>query len=76
MEAAHRGPGPHPRERRRVELDEAIRRSFEASGGTYGSPRITDDLREEGWRVSVNTVAARMAELGWPGGPVRAGAGR
>ena len=53
---------PTGRQRRRAELDTAIRRSFEASGGTYGSPRITDDLREEGWRVSENTVAARMAE--------------
>ncbi|MFG2250939.1 IS3 family transposase [Spirillospora sp. NPDC048823] len=60
---------PTGRQRRRAELDEAIRRSFEASGGTYGSPRVTDDLREEGWRVSVNTVAARMVELGLAGRP-------
>jgi HTH-like domain len=32
--------------------------SFQASGFTYGSPRIWLDLREAGWRVSVNTVAA------------------
>jgi putative transposase len=30
--------------------------------GRYGSPRITDDLRALGWRVSVNTIAAIMAE--------------
>ena len=59
--------GPTPREQRRARLDEEIKRLFTASGGTYGSPRITDDLREAGWKVSVNTVAARMAELGWPG---------
>jgi putative transposase len=29
-----------------------------------GPPRITADLREEGWRVSENTVAGLMAELG------------
>ncbi|MER7209861.1 IS3 family transposase [Streptosporangium sp. NPDC000239] len=52
------------RRRRREELDAAITAAFEASGGTYGSPRITRDLREHGWQVSVNTVAARMSELG------------
>ncbi|CCK62595.1 Integrase, catalytic region (modular protein) [Mycobacterium canettii CIPT 140070017] len=31
---------------------------------TYGSPRITADLRDMGWRVSVNTVAALMREQG------------
>ncbi|MEV6865011.1 IS3 family transposase [Streptosporangium subroseum] len=53
-----------PRQQRRADLDEAIREHFSASGGTYGSPRIARDLREERWRISVNTVAARMAELG------------
>jgi transposase InsO family protein len=37
---------------------------FDASGGTYGSPRIGDELREQGWRVSDNTIAQLMAELG------------
>ena len=30
--------------------------------GRYGSPRITDELRAMGWKVSVNTVAQVMAE--------------
>jgi len=47
----------------RRELAAAIALVFAAHRGTYGSPRITDELREAGWRVGVNTVAAVMAEL-------------
>lgn len=49
---------------RREQLRVEIRRLFAAHNGTYGSPRITADLREEGWRVSENTVAQLMRELG------------
>lgn len=56
-----KGPVPfvagRPRRRR---LDAQVRVSFTASGGTYGSPRVYEDLYEAGWRVSVNTVAASM----------------
>jgi putative transposase len=55
---------PSNREVRRVALTERIRHFFDASGGTYGSPRITPDLWAGGWKVSVNTVAEIMAELG------------
>ncbi len=41
-----------------------MRRVFDSSGGTYGSPCVGDELREQGWRVSDNTVAELMAELG------------
>lgn len=58
---------PTMREQRRARLDEEIARHFAASDGTYGSPRITHDLRGEGWKVSENTVAKRMAELGLAG---------
>jgi HTH-like domain len=34
-----------------------------ATRGGYGSPRITADLVEAGWKVSVNTVAGLMREL-------------
>ncbi|WP_239321361.1 IS3 family transposase, partial [Planomonospora parontospora] len=61
------GAAPTGREQRRARLDAGIGRLFAASGGTYGSPRITRDLHELGWRVSQNTVAARMAELGLAG---------
>jgi putative transposase len=60
---------PTAREQRRARLDGEIKRLFAASGGTYGSPRITQDLHAEGWKVSANTVAARMVELGLAGRP-------
>lgn len=52
------------RHARREQLTVAIRRLFAKHHGTYGSPRITADLRDEGWRVSQNTVAELMRELG------------
>jgi putative transposase len=53
-----------PRAARREALEAEVRRLFAAHRGTYGSPRITADLREAGWTVSKNTVAAVMRELG------------
>ena len=53
-----------PRAARREQLKAEIRRLFAAHEGKYGSPRITADLRDEGWAVSKNTVAAVMRELG------------
>jgi len=55
------------RQVRRAELAEKIRVFFDASGGTYGSPRITLDLWAAGYRVSENTVAKLMAQLGLAG---------
>jgi transposase InsO family protein len=53
-----------PRAARRAVLAAEVRRLFAAHRGTYGSPRITADLREAGWKVSENTVAAIMREQG------------
>ena len=58
---------PTPRQARRARLDEAVKASFDDSGGspgTYGSPRVFEDLIENGWVVSVNTVAASMRRQG------------
>src|SRR5680860_1295267 len=58
------------REQRRALLDAAVKASFDDSGGTpgtYGSPRVWEDLRAAGWTVSVNTVAASMARQGLQG---------
>ena len=51
-----------PRAVRRQRLKAEVARLFRAHGGKYGSPRITADLRDAGWRVSENTVAALMRE--------------
>ena len=61
---------PTPRQARRAELDAAVKASFDDSGGspgTYGSPRVWEDLVEAGWRVSKKTVAASMARQGLQG---------
>ncbi|MFJ9481758.1 IS3 family transposase [Streptomyces mirabilis] len=55
------------REVRRGQLADAIRQIFENSGCTYGSPKVW----LLGWRVSVNTVARLMAELGLAGRKIR-----
>ena len=44
-----------------------IRHHFEASHGTYGAPRLLDDLFDEGIRVSRKRVARLMRELGIAG---------
>jgi putative transposase len=53
-----------PRRARRERLKAEIRRLFAAHKGKRGSLMITADLHDLGWRVSKNTVAALMAEMG------------
>jgi putative transposase len=50
------------RRKRRAALAALIAYLFARHHGSYGSPRITVDLRDLGWRVSENTVAKLMAE--------------
>jgi hypothetical protein len=66
-----RNRGPTPRQQRRATLDEAVKRSFDASGGTYGSPRVLADLVDDGWRVSKKSVEASMARQGLVARPTR-----
>jgi len=58
---------PTPRQLRKAALSERISALFTASGCTYGSPRVHQDLVAEGWTVSVNTVAELMAGLALSG---------
>lgn len=58
------GRPPTARAQRRAALDAAVREAFDKSGGTYGSPRVWADLRDDGWRISVKTVAVSMRRQG------------
>ncbi len=60
-----------PRAARRDRLKAEVARLFGLHKGKYGSPRITADLKDLGWRVSENTVAALMRELGLAARPKR-----
>lgn len=55
-------PKPQPRKQRRTALLKRIIEIFEASRQTYGSPRIHDQLQEEGFKCGENTVAKLMRE--------------
>ncbi len=59
-----RGRPPPATRRRRDGLDAAVRACFEASGGTYGSPRVRAQLRRDGLAVSKKSVEASMARQG------------
>jgi putative transposase len=57
----------HPVLTRRLKAE--VARLFALHESKYGSPRITADLRDAGWRVSENTVAALIRSSTWrPGG--------
>ncbi|WP_410610124.1 IS3 family transposase [Amycolatopsis sp. lyj-109] len=56
-----------PRQQRRADLAVKILDVHAESEGTYGSPRITAELRDRGETVNEKTVAKVMAELGIEG---------
>ena len=55
---------PTPRQQRRGAVDVKVKQTFEASEGTYGSPRVKEQLRREGVSVSTKTVEASMVRQG------------
>ena len=59
--------GPSDRAKRDAELTEKIRYYHERSRGTYGSPRIHEDLKDEGIAVGRKRVARLMQAAGLQG---------
>lgn len=55
------------RQQRNADLEVKIVAHHRDSGGVYGSPRITADLRESGQLVTEKTVAKIMANIGLEG---------
>src|SRR5207245_7297821 len=60
-----------PRAARRQRLKAEVARLFGLHEGKYGSPRITADLKDAGWKVSENTIAGLMREQGMAARPKR-----
>ncbi len=56
-----------PRQQRRADLEVKITQAHKDSGGTYGSPRVTAELRDQGEVVTAKTVAKIMASIGLEG---------
>src|ERR1051326_484007 len=56
-----------PRQQRRADLEVKIVQVHQDSRGTYGSPRITAELRDRGEVVTAKTVAKIMASIGVEG---------
>lgn len=61
----------HPKDRAhttrknyREEIKQKIKQFFHESMGTYGAPRILEDLNEAGYSVSEKTVGRYMREMG------------
>jgi transposase InsO family protein len=53
---------PSAQQARRDELAKKAERIHQDSGGIYGSPRVHEEMLQEGERLSVNTVASVMRE--------------
>jgi len=55
---------PSKRQLDNQRLDAQIREIYDRSKGRYGSPKITQELRDQGRRVGKNRVASRMRKAG------------
>ena len=66
--AARREQGPSAAEVAETDLVGEIRTIHADSGGVYGAPRVTAELRDRGWRVNHKRVERLMAThqiVGW-----------
>ena len=52
------------RDLRRDTIDRAVKVMFVKQRGLHGSPRLVEDLRQDGWVVSEKTVAKSMRRQG------------
>ena len=55
---------PSPRQQRRNQMDDAVKKAFEAKKGRFGSPGLTRDLADAGQHYDRKTVAASMRRQG------------
>jgi len=55
---------PSQRELERLQISKEILMIYQMSNGRYGSPKITRELNEKGWRVSRPRVARIMSSQG------------
>jgi len=55
---------PGKRARRRAELDRKIRQVHEDNRQVYGSPRVHEELKAQGMKINVKTVADSMRKQG------------
>ena len=67
----HLNRPPTPSQQRRAALDAEVKRAFDESQRTYGSPRVRAQLRRDGLSVSKKTVEASMARQGLCARPKR-----
>lgn len=52
--------GPSQRQQENAKLVDVIKQTHTQSMGTYGSPRITEALQQQGYRISKNRVSRLM----------------
>lgn len=53
-----------PRLAKRKDLEVAIQQAYKKSKGTYGSPRVAMELREQGYQTSRATIGRLMCKIG------------